>query len=117
MERVSTLAQRLKLYREENKMTLNDMAALTGIPAQTLNRYELAQRAPKINMANLIAEKLNINPLWLQGYDIPINEKLPTPIDDEDRQLNEEIIQLLLRLRPEELQRVKDFAAGILASR
>ena len=44
---------------------------MTGIPAQTLNRYELGQRVPKIDTAVKIAEAIGINPLWLQGYDVP----------------------------------------------
>lgn len=71
MERVSNIANRLKEYRIRENLTLSDISTITGIPAQTLNRYELGQRVPKIDTAVSIAEALNINPLWLQGYNIP----------------------------------------------
>lgn len=51
---------------------------------QTLSRYELEQRVPKIDTAVEIAESLGINPLWLQGYNVPMEEQLPSnaiPID------------------------------------
>ena len=70
MERISSIAERLKEYRLKNKYTLSDLSMKTGIPAQTLNRYELAQRAPKIDTAVHIADCLGVNPLWLQGYDV-----------------------------------------------
>lgn len=74
LKRVSTFGDRLKEYRENNTLTLADVEKLTQIPAQTLNRYELKQRAPKVDVANDIADKLNINPVWLSGYDVPINK-------------------------------------------
>lgn len=78
MERVSTIAMRLKEYRTKYDLTLADMEKIVKIPAQTLNRYELGQRAPKIDIAVQVAEQLGINPLWLQGYDVPEVEKAPT---------------------------------------
>lgn len=71
MERISNIAERLKQYRTEKNLSCIEMEKLTGVPAQTINRYELGQRVPKIDTAVNIAESLNVNPLWLQGYDVP----------------------------------------------
>lgn len=49
------------------ELTLSDTSEKCKIPAQTLNRYELGQRKPKIDTAVEIAESLNINPLWVFG--------------------------------------------------
>lgn len=84
MERLSDVSQRMKEYREKMNMTLAEVSQKCGVPAQTLNRYELGQRKPKIDTAVEIAEALNINPLWLQGYDVPMDNQLPagaTPVD------------------------------------
>ena len=70
MERLSNVSARLKEYRDIKGLTLSDLEKLINIPAQTLNRYELSQRVPKIDTAIEIAEKLSINPLWLQGYNV-----------------------------------------------
>lgn len=81
MKIVSSFGERIKLYREDNKYTLAEMARLTGVPAPTLNRYELGQRIPKVDSATLIAHKLQINPLWLFGYDVedvPSTNNLPS---------------------------------------
>lgn len=72
MKRVSNFYLRLKEYRQSHNLTLAELEKLTGIPAQTLNRYELNQRTPKVDMANLIAEALHVHTLWLQGYDVPM---------------------------------------------
>ena len=75
MQRVSDFSSRLKEYRAINDLTLADLEKITHMPSQTLNRYELGQRTPKVDVANSIAESLKINSLWLQGYDVPIFSK------------------------------------------
>lgn len=77
MERISNIAQRLKEYREQFNLTLADISKKCKIPMQTLNRYELEQRIPKIDTAVEIAESLGINPLWLQGYNVLMEEQFP----------------------------------------
>ena len=103
MDRVSTISKRLKDYRSETNKTLADLSRITGIPAQTLNRYELGQRIPKIDAAVKIAEAIGVNPLWLQGYDV---EKEVPPAQGETPE--EEFIRLF-KLLPDDLK------AGILA--
>lgn len=70
MERVSTFAERLKEYMDTNDMTYDELSKKADTPAQTLNRYVLGQRIPKIDAATDIAAKLGVNSLWLQGYGI-----------------------------------------------
>lgn len=74
LKQVSCLGDRLKEYRDIANITLAEMAQKCRIPAQTINRYELKQRAPKLDIALEIADALSINPLWLQGYDIPMEQ-------------------------------------------
>lgn len=81
MKQISSIASRIREYREREDLTLAEMAQITGVPAQTLNRYELGKRAPKIDVAVQIAERLGINPLWLQGYDVPVLTGVPDGFD------------------------------------
>lgn len=73
-ELIDTFGNRLLEYRLENSLSLSDLSKKVGIPAQTLNRYELGQRTPKVDIAIKIAENLNIDPLWLQGYEVDAKE-------------------------------------------
>ena len=81
MKQISSIASRIREYREREDLTLAEMAQMTGVPAQTLNRYELGKRAPKIDVAVQIAERLGVNPLWLQGYDVPVLTGVPDGFD------------------------------------
>ena len=72
MKQVSNFANRLKEYMySHNGMTYDALSKLTGENPQTLNRYALGQRIPKIDSAVNIALKLGVSPMWLQGFDEP----------------------------------------------
>lgn len=103
MERVSSISARLKEYRETNDLTLSDLSKATGIPAQTINRYELGQRAPKIDTAVQIADCLKLNPLWLQGYNVPMHENRPAPESESgpDGPIDAHIMDMIRQLTPE----------------
>jgi len=69
IEQIDSFANRLKQIRSEKGLTLDEFSKLIGIPAQSINRYELEQRMPKLDVVTKIAKKLSLNPLWIQGYD------------------------------------------------
>lgn len=98
MKRISTIAERLKEYRASHNLSLGDMERLTSIPAQTLNRYELGQRSPKLDIAVKIADSIHVHPMWLQGYDVGENEKMPATEHDDGLS---EISKLFSELTPD----------------
>lgn len=71
MERESTFGARLRGLMEELDLSYEQLGARLGMNPQTLNRYVLGQREPKIGTAASIALALGVDPLWLQGYDVP----------------------------------------------
>ena len=70
MEIVSTFGKRLSEFRSEKDLTLEELGNVTDIPPQTLNRYELGYRTPKVDTASDIAVAIGVNPLWLNGFDV-----------------------------------------------
>jgi|GEM_PF-6927764 Helix-turn-helix. len=71
-----------------NSINYDELSRITDTPAQTLNRYVLGQRIPKIDAATELAEKLNINPLWLQGYDVSIQSSKENDSSDISEEIN-----------------------------
>lgn len=57
----------IKEYRTKNNLTLDELSKITELPAQTLNRYELGQRIPKLDVAVKITDSLNVNILEAIG--------------------------------------------------
>lgn len=117
MNRIKTISERLKEYRTSKGLTLADMEKLTGIPAQTINRYELGQRAPKIDVAVSIAESLSINPLWLQGYDVSIDNEKPITNSDELSENKKIVIEKIKTLDESQAEAVNKILDSILAMR
>ncbi|EOR25322.1 putative transcriptional regulator [Clostridium sartagoforme AAU1] len=64
---LSLFAQRLKDLRSEGNYTLEEFSKKLDLPAQTINRYELDQRTPKIDTVDQIASKLNVSSDYLLG--------------------------------------------------
>ena len=71
-QKVATIGQRILQYRELKDITLAQLEDITGSPAQTLNRYENSRRSPNIQTAQQLAETMDVNLLWLMGYDAPM---------------------------------------------
>ena len=59
---------------ESHDLSFRDMERITGIPYQTLNRYALGLRSPKITVIPELAKKMNVSDRWLMGLD----EEQPT---------------------------------------
>ena len=71
MERESSLGGRLRRLMEEEGLSYEQLGERLGMNPQTLNRYVLGQREPKIGTASAMATALGVDPLWLLGYDVP----------------------------------------------
>ena len=71
MVRESSFGARLRALMEERGLSYEQLGALLGRNPQTLNRYVLGRREPRISAAADMARILGVDPLWLQGYDAP----------------------------------------------
>lgn len=74
MERTETLGRRLLQIMEERSLNYDRLGKLLDMKPQTLNRYVLGQREPKARVVTEMAMKLDVSPMWLQGFDVPKND-------------------------------------------
>ena len=79
MEKVESLGRRLEQLMEERELNYDRLGRLLEMKPQTLNRYVLGQREPKARVATEMAMRLEVNPLWLQGYDVPRTNQEAAP--------------------------------------
>lgn len=71
MEKIANFGNRLNLLLNENGMNQTELSIRTGISRSLINKY--------INNVSYISEEklqhlaqfFDVNPLWLQGYDVP----------------------------------------------
>ena len=62
---------RLGEIMEKSGLTYAQLADLLDMNVQTLNRYVLGQREPKVSVSNAIARALKADLYWLQGVSRP----------------------------------------------
>lgn len=61
---------RLKLIMEQRKYKPADLSKITGIGKSSISQWMSGKYSAKQDKVYLIAQKLDINPSWLMGYDV-----------------------------------------------
>ena len=86
MNKPFTFADRLNTLLLQSNLTKSELAKLCGINKSNITRYLSGQYEAKQDVIYTMASKLNVNPAWLMGYDVPIdgNGELPPSEDDDD---------------------------------
>lgn len=103
MELVGNFKERLQESVNESGLSQAEIARNAHISRSLLNKYlSGASKAGNVPLYAL-AQALNVNVLWLMGYDVPKRE------DDEHKQLKKEITDRLANLSNEQLKKIKRF--------
>ena len=62
-------------------MTLDDIADDIGVAKSTIQRYEAGKITKlKLPVIHAIANSLNVDPVWLSGYDVPM---IPQKVEEQ----------------------------------
>lgn len=109
METEKAIGEKLMQLRTERAETQEQVAACIGISSVSLSRYETGSRMPKMNILAKLAKH----------YEETVDEIIgseETKKDPAENQLDQKLIEMLVNLSPDEVQRVQDFVAGMKAS-
>ena len=72
LAKISELQFRLKTALNDS-MSITELADKIGMSKQAISAYTTGVRSPKRPVVNALAAALNVDPLWLLGYDVPKN--------------------------------------------
>ena len=78
------IGTRIKAARDLRGKTFDEIADDIGVAKSTVQRYEAGKISKiKIPVLNAIANSLDVNPVWLSGYDAPmmIEKVVEAPLD------------------------------------
>ena len=100
---------RLKEIRVSRGISQRQAALGLNLSPQVYNRYELGQREPSNAMLVMLANYFNVSTDMLLGRQ-PIDQMPPPALDDA-------LVEMLVQLTPDQIQRVKDFVLGLKASK
>ena len=103
--KTATFSIRLKEALRLTNTKQIELSRLSGIDKGTINNYLWGKYEPKQDKLNIIADALNVNAVWLMGYDVPMERVKETP-DKITLTEGEEMLLELFRQIPEEQQRV-----------
>lgn len=56
-----------------------DLCAKTGIPKSAISQYVSGAFEPKQDRLMLIAQALEVSPVWLMGFDVPMEQRMEIP--------------------------------------
>ena len=103
--RMFTFAQQLRKALTITGTKQIELSRSTNIDKGTINNYLAGKYEPKQDRLEIIANALNVSPVWLMGFDVPMEREKKTP---EKLQLNEgeEMLLDLFRRVPVERQQM-----------
>ena len=104
----SVAGRRIKEIRERQDISQNRLAKLSGVSQSAISAIESETKSPTLDTIERIAEALHCS-----VADIMNEKKEPTPLGE----LQMQNVSLLTQLSPQEIQRVRDFAQGLIAAR
>ena len=74
---LNKFATRFTELIKNSSIEIHDLANMLGIKSKsTIYRYMNAEMAPKITTVKYASEIFNVNPVWLMGYDVPMERNV-----------------------------------------
>lgn len=95
MEKVSNFKNRLLQSIAESGLSQIEIAEKAGISKSLLNKYIKGVSEAGNHKLLLLANALNVNPLWLMGYDV---EKYKMPESQKNDDAKDPLIQQILNV-------------------
>lgn len=67
---IDSFANRLRLAMKDNNINLSKLSSLTNISKPLISNYLSGNYQAKQTNVYILAKALNVNPVWLMGYDV-----------------------------------------------
>lgn len=118
---MTTFAERLELLMFEKRMNRSQLARRLGVAVSTVHRWFVRGSTPNLETLSQIADIFDVDLKWLMGEQeerriVPAQPETEVVDETETKkedELDEELVRLIKGLNPQQLQRVRDFLAGL----
>jgi transcriptional regulator with XRE-family HTH domain len=88
MDNLYIIKDRLNEAMQKRGITATELAKLTGLNKSSVSRYLTGENIPRSLAIGKLAQALRVNPAWVLGYDVPMDEGVP-PIQINVEKLND----------------------------
>lgn len=106
--KIDTLKNRLAKALSLRGMKQVELSRLTSIDSGTVNNYLSGKYEPKQSRLEIIAKALDVSPVWLMGFDVPMEREKKTPEKLELNEGEEMLLELFRQVPAESQQMVLD---------
>ena len=102
---------RIKKALSIRKMTQTELCAKTKISKSSLSEYMSGKYVPRQDKTYIIAQALNVDPVWLMGYDVPMEkqaqpETKKVPLTEAELNEGEKALLALFNRVPKDQQQL-----------
>ena len=109
MQTIEPCATRIKKALSLRKMTQTELCAKTKISKSSMSEYMSGKYVPRQDKVFIIAKALNVDPVWLWGYDVPMEQQdqpevKKIPLTEAELNEGEKLLLQLFRQIPEDRQ-------------
>lgn len=104
-EALESCSKRIAKALSIRNMKQSDLCAKTKIPKSAISQYLSGAFEPKQDRLHIIAKALDVNPVWLMGYDVPMEREKSSP-DEPKLTEGEKILLDLFKNVPEDKQQL-----------
>lgn len=113
-------AKRLVMALNRKGMIAQELSDRTGIHKSSISQYVNGSHAPSNFSAGKMGEVLDVNPVWLMGYDVPMLplQKLPGEMGVNAERISaylQELESIAINMSEKYLKKVVDYAEGLYA--
>ena len=104
-EPIESCATRIRKALSIRNMTQSELCRRTKIATSAMSEYVKGLYDPKQDKIYIMSEALNVDPVWLMGFDVPmeIDNKKEAP-SEENLTESERVVLELFRQIPEDQQ-------------
>lgn len=103
---VATCADRIKKALSIRNMTQTELCARAKISKSSLSEYLSGKHEPGQYKIFILANALNVDPVWLWGYDVPMETQKEIFPDKVELTEEDKMMLSVFRLIPKEQRRV-----------
>lgn len=109
IQTIEPCATRIKKALSVRKMTQTELCAKTKISKSSMSEYMSGKYVPRQDKVFIIAKALNVDPVWLWGYDVPMEQQdqpdvKKIPLTEAELNEGEKLLLQLFRQIPEDRQ-------------
>ena len=104
--RIESCSSRLAKAISIRELTQTELSKASGVPKSSLSLYLSGAYEPKQDRLYAIAKALDVDPVWLMGYDVPMERQKKSPSASKELTDGERLLLDLFSQVPEESQQM-----------